>query len=270
MVASRTLFAGLAAAACVSASALANEDAYFSALLKRQEPGTPAFNCHDNCGLAISLSRESSPCSNSRFLGSYANCIQCSGPDNYNIWRYYGFTLTPAGTSCGLETTPKSGKQPDVPPAGSSGPPGGVTGSSTGAGSSSAPPASSAPPSSTPRATSGTPPPATSGSQAPSTGAPAPSTGAPASSASTVGYPVSSSPSAHSVQSSAQSSTVKPVITSSPSISGVPHTSARNGTATFSATRSAPAQQSVNAAAGVEYNAVGFFGAMVMGVMYGM
>jgi hypothetical protein len=46
MVASR--FVLLAAAATASASL--TEDAYFAHLLKRQEPGTPAYNCHDNCG----------------------------------------------------------------------------------------------------------------------------------------------------------------------------------------------------------------------------
>lgn len=47
MVATQFLVASLVAAASAS-SLVAREDAYFSALLKRQEPGTPAYDCHDN------------------------------------------------------------------------------------------------------------------------------------------------------------------------------------------------------------------------------
>lgn len=37
------------AATAVQASAI-DSDEVFAVLLKRQEPGTPAYNCHDNCG----------------------------------------------------------------------------------------------------------------------------------------------------------------------------------------------------------------------------
>lgn len=37
------------AATAVQASAI-DGDEVFAVLLKRQEPGTPAYNCHDNCG----------------------------------------------------------------------------------------------------------------------------------------------------------------------------------------------------------------------------
>ncbi|KAF2854695.1 hypothetical protein T440DRAFT_357999, partial [Plenodomus tracheiphilus IPT5] len=89
-------------------------------LLKRQEPGTPAYNCHDNCGAAITQSKPpttTNPCTSPPFLTNYANCLQCSGPDNFNIWRYYGRTLSVVGETCGLETEPKSGVQEDVGPA---------------------------------------------------------------------------------------------------------------------------------------------------------
>ncbi|KAF2259201.1 hypothetical protein CC78DRAFT_537263 [Lojkania enalia] len=86
--------------------------------MKRQEPGTPAYNCHDNCGTAITISKSGSDvCSNEAFLTNYQNCIQCSGPDNENIWRYYGGTLGPIGSECGLESEPLSGEQEDVGPA---------------------------------------------------------------------------------------------------------------------------------------------------------
>lgn len=59
-------------------------------------------------------------CTEAAFTWYYNNCLQCSGPDNYNIWDYYRGTghLDSAGASCGLRTTPLSGKQPDVPEVG--------------------------------------------------------------------------------------------------------------------------------------------------------
>jgi hypothetical protein len=48
MVASRFVLTGFAAIACTSAL-LAEEDVFVT-LLKRQAPGTPEYNCHDNCG----------------------------------------------------------------------------------------------------------------------------------------------------------------------------------------------------------------------------
>jgi hypothetical protein len=48
MLATQLVLAGLAALA--SASSLHPDDAYFATLLKRQAPGTPSYNCHDNCG----------------------------------------------------------------------------------------------------------------------------------------------------------------------------------------------------------------------------
>jgi hypothetical protein len=68
-------------------------------------------------GTAISLSRQPNACDNQGFKTNYANCLQCAGPDNYNIWRMYGRTLSTAGSSCGLPTEPLSGKQSDVGPA---------------------------------------------------------------------------------------------------------------------------------------------------------
>ncbi|KAI1630683.1 hypothetical protein F4809DRAFT_250391 [Biscogniauxia mediterranea] len=106
--------AGLAVAATV-VSASTDELQFFSRLLKRQEPGTAAYNCHDNCGQAIIQARESADvCNDETFLTDYQNCLQCSGPDNENIWRYYGNTLSNTGEQCGLSTEPLSGEQPDI------------------------------------------------------------------------------------------------------------------------------------------------------------
>ena len=56
-------------------------------------------------------------CTDDAFVSNYENCLQCSGPDNVDIWRFYGNSLSRAGESCGLPTTPLSGEQPDVGPA---------------------------------------------------------------------------------------------------------------------------------------------------------
>ncbi|OSS54178.1 hypothetical protein B5807_01496 [Epicoccum nigrum] len=56
-------------------------------------------------------------CTEQAFVWYYNNCLQCSGPDNYNIWQCYSKMehLNSAGASCGLGTTPLPGKQNDVP-----------------------------------------------------------------------------------------------------------------------------------------------------------
>ncbi|KAI1448091.1 hypothetical protein F5Y02DRAFT_334354 [Annulohypoxylon stygium] len=122
MVATRWTLAAVLAATAVSAST--DELQFIARLLKRQDPGTPAYNCHDNCGQAIIQGRNSADvCNDEIFLTDYKNCLQCSGPDNQDIWQYYGTTLTKDASPCGLSTTPLSGTQPDVGaaiPAGSS------------------------------------------------------------------------------------------------------------------------------------------------------
>lgn len=52
MVSAKLIFAGLVAV--VSATGLSAEEEVFAALLKRQSPGTPAYNCHDVCGQLLS------------------------------------------------------------------------------------------------------------------------------------------------------------------------------------------------------------------------
>lgn len=114
MLAINLVFPCLVAAASAS---LHPDDSYFSSLLRRQAPGTPSYSCHDNCGTAITLSRQPNVCSNPAFMADYTNCLQCSGPDNYDIWKMYGRTLGTVGASCGLSTEPAAGKQEDVGPA---------------------------------------------------------------------------------------------------------------------------------------------------------
>ncbi|ERT00458.1 uncharacterized protein SPSK_09679 [Sporothrix schenckii 1099-18] len=98
-------------------------------------PGSPLYNCHDNCGQAILEAQTvSSICNDNVFLTDYDNCLQCAGPDNGDIWKYYSDALTSAAAVCGLATTPAAGSQAAVGTA----LPGGADSSGSGASSPSA------------------------------------------------------------------------------------------------------------------------------------
>ncbi|KAJ4406057.1 hypothetical protein N0V82_010203 [Gnomoniopsis sp. IMI 355080] len=86
-------------------------------LLKRQNlsVGSPLYNCHDNCGEAIlEISSCGSVCNDTTFITDYNNCLQCSGPDNEDIWQYYGGELNDTAAACGFSTSPLSGTQDSV------------------------------------------------------------------------------------------------------------------------------------------------------------
>jgi hypothetical protein len=53
MLASNIVIASFVALA--SATSPVPSDEVFAALLKRQAPGSPSYNCHDNCGTYYSL-----------------------------------------------------------------------------------------------------------------------------------------------------------------------------------------------------------------------
>ncbi|KAK8076318.1 dynactin arp1 p25 subunit [Apiospora phragmitis] len=92
--------------------------AHFAKRQQMPEPGTPAYNCHDNCGKfcqSIIASRGEDPCYDKTFLTDYAVCLSCAGPDNYDIWMYYGSALSKTASSCVLPTTPSTEKTTDVP-----------------------------------------------------------------------------------------------------------------------------------------------------------
>ncbi|KZM20959.1 hypothetical protein ST47_g7891 [Ascochyta rabiei] len=265
MVASQILVAVFVAAASAT-SLVGREDVSFASLLKRQEPGTPAYNCHDNCGSAITLSRTTNPCDNPAFVADYNNCLKCSGPDNYNIWRYYGGTLSTAGAGCGFDTEPLSGKQEDVPEAGS-----------TGAAFSAAPTQTSAAVQSS-TVLSGTPSTVSSAaSLASSTAAPISSQAAATTQAVTSEAPVSSvatlsapltTVNIPAVSSAAIHPTLIANATLSSSVPGVPLPSAN---ASASSTTSAPAEVATNAASSRRTaDVAGVVGAIFFGALFGM
>ncbi|KAI1734978.1 hypothetical protein F4680DRAFT_453373 [Xylaria scruposa] len=104
----------VAAAGAEGMSAITDELSTFSNLHERQEPGSPAYSCHQACGQAILAARASKDvCSDDDFLANYDTCLKCSGPDNIDIWKIYGQTLSGFGESCGLSTTPVSGSPGD-------------------------------------------------------------------------------------------------------------------------------------------------------------
>ncbi|KAL2289442.1 hypothetical protein FJTKL_01730 [Diaporthe vaccinii] len=87
-------------------------------LAKRQNEsvGSPSYNCHDNCGQAIIEVRNCNAtiCDDEVFQTNYKNCLQCAGPDNEDIWKYYGASIETAAASCDLDTEPLTGQQEAV------------------------------------------------------------------------------------------------------------------------------------------------------------
>ncbi|KAJ8128206.1 hypothetical protein O1611_g5432 [Lasiodiplodia mahajangana] len=99
-----------AAIATQGAVASIDELSLFASLLRRQEPGSAEYACHEACGEAIIEGRGSdNVCSDDEFLTNYSSCLKCAGPDNFDIWKYYGTTLSGYAEPCGLSTTPESG-----------------------------------------------------------------------------------------------------------------------------------------------------------------
>ncbi|KAI0508439.1 hypothetical protein F5B22DRAFT_620604 [Xylaria bambusicola] len=83
----------------------------FVNLVSRQDPGSAAYSCHEDCGGAITQARTSEDvCHDNVFLDDYNNCLKCAGPENENIWKYYGETLSSIGESCGLLASPEGSK----------------------------------------------------------------------------------------------------------------------------------------------------------------
>ncbi|EFQ26798.1 hypothetical protein CGRA01v4_08932 [Colletotrichum graminicola] len=71
---------------------------------KRQEPGTPRYQCHEDCGVLISLGRQDGYCETAEWTERYGRCMSCAL--EYDIWKYYSGSVTTAATKCGLDPTP--------------------------------------------------------------------------------------------------------------------------------------------------------------------
>ncbi|CAG8896919.1 unnamed protein product [Penicillium egyptiacum] len=94
----------LAAFACAVICAGAFEFPDFVPLHKRQEPGTPAYECHANCGGVITAGRTDGYCDTDDFKTELTDCLKCAV--EFDIWKYYGGSVSKAATACGLDATP--------------------------------------------------------------------------------------------------------------------------------------------------------------------
>ncbi|KAM0236625.1 hypothetical protein ACHAP5_009311 [Fusarium lateritium] len=73
-------------------------------LVKRQQPGTPQYACHEDCGLLITLARETGFCENDEWNERYDRCMACA--NTYGIWKYYGEGVEKAAEQCDLSPSP--------------------------------------------------------------------------------------------------------------------------------------------------------------------
>ncbi|KAK1971943.1 hypothetical protein LY78DRAFT_688651 [Colletotrichum sublineola] len=108
---------------------------------KRQEPGTPRYQCHEDCGVLISLGRQDGYCETAEWAERYGRCMGCAL--EYGIWKYYSGGVITAAGKCGLTPTPS----PSGAAAATTAAPAPTTGTST-----TAPPVEKSPSSSAPAA----------------------------------------------------------------------------------------------------------------------
>ncbi|KAF5246870.1 hypothetical protein FAUST_1055 [Fusarium austroamericanum] len=74
-------------------------------LVKRQQPGTPQYACHEDCGLLITLARENKDfCDSQEWNEHYDKCMECA--ETYGIWKYYGSGVSKVAGQCDLSPTP--------------------------------------------------------------------------------------------------------------------------------------------------------------------
>ncbi|GAB1314486.1 hypothetical protein MFIFM68171_04696 [Madurella fahalii] len=94
----------VALAAFSANAALHNSDAADALLMGRQMPGTPLYECHENCGNTIRLGRDPNPCDNNDWVSAYEACLECAL--EFDIWRIYSTGVTRVAESCGLSPSP--------------------------------------------------------------------------------------------------------------------------------------------------------------------
>ncbi|KAF6827390.1 hypothetical protein CMUS01_09012 [Colletotrichum musicola] len=74
------------------------------AVEKRQDPGTPRYLCHENCGTLITIGRTENYCDTSEWTTRYSACMECA--NEFGIWMYYSSGVTNAAKVCGLTPVP--------------------------------------------------------------------------------------------------------------------------------------------------------------------
>ncbi|KAJ4130284.1 hypothetical protein NW768_007267 [Fusarium equiseti] len=91
-------------------------------LVKRQQPGTPQYACHEDCGMSVSklslfpnpnvtkgllitIAREEKDfCESDEWTGHYDKCMECA--NTYGIWKYYGEGISKVAKQCDLSPSP--------------------------------------------------------------------------------------------------------------------------------------------------------------------
>ncbi|KAJ4014175.1 hypothetical protein NW752_005894 [Fusarium irregulare] len=74
-------------------------------LVKRQQPGTPQYACHEDCGLLITIAREEKDfCESDEWTSHYDKCMECA--NTYGIWKYYGEGISRVAKQCDLSPSP--------------------------------------------------------------------------------------------------------------------------------------------------------------------
>ncbi|KAM0286732.1 hypothetical protein ACHAQH_000752 [Verticillium albo-atrum] len=73
-------------------------------LQARQDPGTPRYQCHEDCGTTITLGRVEGYCTNADWRSRYDACMICANTEG--IWQYYSNAITPSAAACGLTAVP--------------------------------------------------------------------------------------------------------------------------------------------------------------------
>ena len=90
-------------------------------LVKRQQPGTPQYACHEDCGMSIfnlclismlimpglliTIAREEKDyCESDEWTGHYDKCMECA--NTYGIWKYYGEGISRVAKQCDLSPSP--------------------------------------------------------------------------------------------------------------------------------------------------------------------
>ncbi|CAI0655379.1 unnamed protein product, partial [Colletotrichum noveboracense] len=89
-----TVLASVASLASASIQARWEYPEAVPAIMRRQDPGTPAYACHENCGLLITLGRTDGFCDNTEWNTRYDACMACA--NNFGIWIYYRNGVTTA------------------------------------------------------------------------------------------------------------------------------------------------------------------------------
>ncbi|RMD43815.1 hypothetical protein DV735_g1329, partial [Chaetothyriales sp. CBS 134920] len=99
-----SLFVTLTASLAAASATLGFISPEGVALARRQEPGTPAYECHAKCGGVIQLGRTDNYCGTANFTEQLNYCLECA--EGIDIWKYYGTSVSNAAAACGLDVTP--------------------------------------------------------------------------------------------------------------------------------------------------------------------